>query len=191
MSTSTPYRRHSIDTRNIVARTSTEFYVRLAPVRPRELSSRLRIDHRHPYIRTYRPVFQHSWHLRTLQEVSLLAIHSSIDSKWETFVLFFSGKNYWSKDLIFLVTEEEHLGMFAFLEAYFNEQKNPQQNYYLNYGYLPARAGNLQAAVNLEIQDIDIGWCFPSTPIQLSLHLVIFCFVKFVLCTVGHHCRLY
>lgn len=58
--------------------------------------------------------------------------------------------------------------MFAFLEAYFNEQKKEPSSTssssssnshgdYLNYGYLPARAGNLQAAVNLEIQDIDIG----------------------------------
>lgn len=66
------------------------------------------------------------------------------------------GKNYWSKDIIFLVTEEEHLGMYAFLEAYFNE-KSTDNNSYLNSGHLPARAGNLQAAINFEIQDIDIG----------------------------------
>lgn len=55
-----------------------------------------------------------------------------------------------------MVTEEEHLGIYAFLEAYFNE-KTTNNNGYLNFGHLPTRAGNLQAAVNLEIQDIDIG----------------------------------
>lgn len=70
-------------------------------------------------------------------------------------------KNYWAKDIIFLVTEQEQLGMHAFLEAYFNPNmhENSPRDAYLNYGILPARAGSLQAALNIEVQDLDIGKC--------------------------------
>lgn len=54
-----------------------------------------------------------------------------------------------------MVTEEEHLGVHAFLEAYHNEQHN--KSAYLKYGSLPGRAGSLQAAINLEIADLNIG----------------------------------
>ena len=49
--------------------------------------------------------------------------------------------------------------MHAFLEAYFNTEmdESTKKNSFLDYGYLPARAGSLQAAVNIEVQDLDIG----------------------------------
>uniref|UniRef100_A0A1A9ZQD8 Uncharacterized protein n=1 Tax=Glossina pallidipes TaxID=7398 RepID=A0A1A9ZQD8_GLOPL len=70
------------------------------------------------------------------------------------FAEFARKKNYWAKDLIFLVTEHEQLGMEAFLSAYFSE--DPTKSKHLQYGYLPGRAGALQAAINLEIQDLNI-----------------------------------
>lgn len=71
----------------------------------------------------------------------------------------FLEKNYWAKDIIFLVTEQEQLGMHAFLEAYFNTEieENAKRHTFLDYGNLPARAGSLQAALNIEVQDLDIG----------------------------------
>ncbi|XP_023297934.2 glycosylphosphatidylinositol anchor attachment 1 protein [Lucilia cuprina] len=76
------------------------------------------------------------------------------------FADFARKKNYWAKDIIFLVTEQEQLGMHAFLEAYFNTEmdENTKQNTFLNYGNLPARAGSLQAALNIEVQDLDIDY---------------------------------
>lgn len=58
-----------------------------------------------------------------------------------------------------MVTEQEQLGMHAFLEAYFNTEiyEDTKKNNFLNYGHLPARAGALQAALNIEVQDLDIG----------------------------------
>lgn len=49
--------------------------------------------------------------------------------------------------------------MHAFLEAYFNTEMDEatKKNNFLDYGYLPARAGSLQAALNIEVQDLDIG----------------------------------
>jgi len=61
---------------------------------------------------------------------------------------FFRSQIYWAKDIIFLVTEHEFLGMQAWLEGYHG----------VSYGEgvlmaddLPARAGSIQAAVNLEL----------------------------------------
>ena len=36
-------------------------------------------------------------------------------------LLTFSGKSYWAKDVIFLVTEHEQIGMQAWLSAYHHE----------------------------------------------------------------------
>lgn len=47
--------------------------------------------------------------------------------------------------------------MHSFIEAYFNTKIEYNKNTYLDYGYLPARAGSLQAALNIEVQDQDIG----------------------------------
>lgn len=68
---------------------------------------------------------------------------------------FSSGKNYWAKDLIFLVTDREQLGMHAWLEAYYKGDLEDASA--LNAGNLKGRAGALQAALNLEIQDFDAG----------------------------------
>ncbi|KAM7348018.1 glycosylphosphatidylinositol anchor attachment 1 [Cochliomyia hominivorax] len=76
------------------------------------------------------------------------------------FADFARKKNYWAKDIIFLVTEQEQLGMHAFLEAYFNTKmdESAKKSTFLNYGNLPARAGSLQAALNIEVQDLDIDY---------------------------------
>ncbi|KAF2352581.1 GPI transamidase component Gaa1 [Trinorchestia longiramus] len=68
-----------------------------------------------------------------------------------TLAQFFSEQLYWAKDIIFLVTEHEQLGMEAWLQSYHGT--SPDQPPVLDYGRLPARAGPIQAAVNLEISD--------------------------------------
>lgn len=66
-------------------------------------------------------------------------------------------KNYWAKDFIFLITDNEQLGIQAWLEAYHlgGLQRNKG---ILNSGNLPARSGSLQAALNLEIQGMDLDY---------------------------------
>ncbi|GBP11123.1 Males-absent on the first protein [Eumeta japonica] len=88
---------------------------------------------------TYKTSTPHSWILAKMKQIE---------------------KNYWAKDIIFLVTEQEQLGMHAFLEAYFNKEiyENTDKNTFLNYGKLPARVGALQAALNIEVQDLDIDY---------------------------------
>lgn len=61
---------------------------------------------------------------------------------------FFRSQIYWAKDIIFLVTEHEFLGTQAWLEGYYG----------VSYGQgvlhpepLRARAGSIQAAINLEM----------------------------------------
>ncbi|VVC40320.1 Hypothetical protein CINCED_3A025613 [Cinara cedri] len=56
---------------------------------------------------------------------------------------------YWAKDIIFLVTEHEQLGMQAWLEAYHGTCCGSPG--VLNSGKLSGRAGAIQAAINLEI----------------------------------------
>lgn len=82
-----------------------------------------------------------------------------------------AGKNYWAKDLVFLVTEQEQLGMQAWLEAYHDGYKNyHSSSSYLVAGSLPARAGSLQAALNIEVQDLEVGWF--SHTIGMSHHVL-------------------
>ncbi|KAA0191011.1 hypothetical protein HAZT_HAZT011698 [Hyalella azteca] len=64
---------------------------------------------------------------------------------------FFSEQLYWAKDIIFLVTEHEQLGMEAWLQSYHGSL--PQSPPVLDFGKLIARAGPIQAAVNLEIPE--------------------------------------
>lgn len=66
---------------------------------------------------------------------------------------YISGQKYWAKDIIFLVTEQEQLGVHAWLEAYHSYDTFNV----LDFGKLDARAGSIQAAINLEIQDFDVG----------------------------------
>ncbi|XP_017963993.1 glycosylphosphatidylinositol anchor attachment 1 protein [Drosophila navojoa] len=76
-----------------------------------------------------------------------------------TFAEFARRKNYWAKDLVFLVTEQEQLGMQAWLEAYHDgDKKYDTSSSYLVPGNLPARAGALQAAVNIEVEDLEIDY---------------------------------
>lgn len=62
-------------------------------------------------------------------------------------------QKYWAKDIIFLVTEQEQLGIHAWLEAYHGFESKDV----LDSGKLDARAGSIQAAINLEIEDFDVG----------------------------------
>ncbi|XP_025419796.1 glycosylphosphatidylinositol anchor attachment 1 protein [Sipha flava] len=62
---------------------------------------------------------------------------------------FFRQQMYWAKDIIFLVTEHEQLGMQAWLEAYHGTCCGSPG--VLDSGKLSGRAGAIQAAINLEI----------------------------------------
>jgi len=62
---------------------------------------------------------------------------------------FFRTQNYWAKDIVFLITEHEMLGMQAWLEAY--HQTSSGMPGVIDRGELEARAGAIQAAINLEI----------------------------------------
>uniref|UniRef100_A0A336MQS1 CSON005394 protein n=1 Tax=Culicoides sonorensis TaxID=179676 RepID=A0A336MQS1_CULSO len=68
------------------------------------------------------------------------------------FAEFARKQKYWAKDIIFLITEQEQLGMQAWLEAYHGYDDNTV----LRSGSLDARAGQIQAAINLEVQDFDV-----------------------------------
>ncbi|CAL4128148.1 unnamed protein product, partial [Meganyctiphanes norvegica] len=61
---------------------------------------------------------------------------------------FFSEQVYWAKDIIFLVTEHEQLGIQAWLQAYHRVQSGANV---LDHGDLDGRAGSIQAAINLEL----------------------------------------
>ncbi|ELT93188.1 hypothetical protein CAPTEDRAFT_223994 [Capitella teleta] len=58
----------------------------------------------------------------------------------------FRKKTYWAKDIIFLVTEFDQLGMKAWLNAY-HHCPTP----YIHAGELTGRSGAIQAAINIEI----------------------------------------
>lgn len=68
------------------------------------------------------------------------------------FADFARKQKYWAKDIIFLITEQEQLGMQAWLEAYHGSEDNRV----LNAGSLGGRAGAIQAAINLEVQSFDV-----------------------------------
>ena len=62
---------------------------------------------------------------------------------------YFRSQIYWAKDIIFLITEHEFLGTQAWLEAYHGVSCGSQG--VLHSGHLAARAGSIQAAINLEL----------------------------------------
>lgn len=62
---------------------------------------------------------------------------------------YFSQKNYWSKDLIFLVYEHELVGCEAWLNAYYD--LNGDADSLIRFEPLEDRNGIPQAAINLEI----------------------------------------
>lgn len=71
--------------------------------------------------------------------------------------MFFSlntEQKYWAKDIIFLITEQEHLGMQAWIDAY----QGLRDNSVLKSGNLEARAGSMQAAINLELENFDVDY---------------------------------
>ena len=61
---------------------------------------------------------------------------------------YFRSQIYWAKDIIFLITEHEFLGTQAWLEGYHGVSCGGEG--VLVPGDLPARAGSIQAAINLE-----------------------------------------
>lgn len=69
----------------------------------------------------------------------------------------FSEQKYWAKDIIFVVTDQEQLGMQAWLEAYYGTNSQDTKGI-LNSGSLEARAGSIQAAINLELQSFDLRY---------------------------------
>jgi len=66
---------------------------------------------------------------------------------------FFRNQIYWAKDVIFLITEHEFLGIQAWLEAYHGVSYGDGS---IQPGKLAGRAGSIQAAINLEIESPDI-----------------------------------
>ena len=55
---------------------------------------------------------------------------------------FKSEASYWARDIIFIVTEHEQLGMEAWLEAYHSTSSG--SNNAIHFGQLDARAGSIQ-----------------------------------------------
>lgn len=70
------------------------------------------------------------------------------------FAKFCRKQKYWAKDIIFLVTEHEQLGMQAWLDAYHGVTSG--QEGILIAGDLSGRAGSIQAAINLEFHAMKI-----------------------------------
>lgn len=64
-------------------------------------------------------------------------------------------EKYWAKDLIFLITEHEQLGIQAWLESYYGVTCGNEG--ILNHGDLKGRGGAIQAAVNLEFHSDKVG----------------------------------
>lgn len=64
-------------------------------------------------------------------------------------------QKYWAKDIIFVVTDQEQLGMQAWLEAYHGSNACDAMQV-MNCGTLDARAGSIQAAINLELSSFDL-----------------------------------
>ncbi|XP_066999690.1 glycosylphosphatidylinositol anchor attachment 1 protein [Anabrus simplex] len=62
---------------------------------------------------------------------------------------FFRRQKYWAKDIIFLVTEHEQLGIQAWLEAY--HRATCGRKGVLEHGDMMGRGGAIQAAINLEL----------------------------------------
>lgn len=69
---------------------------------------------------------------------------------------FFRRQKYWAKDVIFLVTEHEQLGVQAWLEAY--HKATCGRSGVLDHGDMIGRGGAIQAAINLELHAEKIGY---------------------------------
>ncbi|XP_074035846.1 glycosylphosphatidylinositol anchor attachment 1 [Leptinotarsa decemlineata] len=71
------------------------------------------------------------------------------------FAKYANKEKYWAKDIIFLITEHEQLGIQAWLEAYHGVTCGNEDTLY--HGDLRGRAGAIQAAINLELHSERIG----------------------------------
>ncbi|KAK2586771.1 hypothetical protein KPH14_011798 [Odynerus spinipes] len=91
----------------------------------------------------FRPM--NSIYLSTAPSVALLL----------AFAKFCRKQKYWAKDIIFLITEHEQLGMQAWLDAYHGVTSG--QEGVLVAGDLPGHAGSIQAAINLELHAMKIS----------------------------------
>ncbi|KAL6258953.1 hypothetical protein P5V15_008879 [Pogonomyrmex californicus] len=90
----------------------------------------------------YRPI--NSIYLDTAPSIALLL----------AFAKFCRKQKYWAKDIIFLVTEHEQLGMQAWLDAYHGVTSGQKE--ILIAGDLSGRAGSIQAAINLEFHALKV-----------------------------------
>ncbi|XP_076661414.1 glycosylphosphatidylinositol anchor attachment 1 [Halictus rubicundus] len=91
----------------------------------------------------FRPV--NSIYLDTAPSVALLL----------AFAKFCRKQKYWAKDIIFLITEHEQLGIQAWLDAYHGVTSGDEG--VLISGDLAGRAGSIQAAINLELHSMKIS----------------------------------
>ncbi|XP_011310365.1 glycosylphosphatidylinositol anchor attachment 1 protein [Fopius arisanus] len=91
----------------------------------------------------FRPI--NSVHPTTAPSIALLL----------AFAKFCRRQKYWAKDIIFLVTEHEQLGMQAWLDAYHGVVSGQAE--VLDPGDLTGRAGSIQAAINLELHAMKIA----------------------------------
>lgn len=67
---------------------------------------------------------------------------------------WFIEQKYWAKDIVFLITEHEQLGIQAWLDAY-HEVTSGNEGILVS-GDLPGRAGSIQTAINLELHSMKI-----------------------------------
>ncbi|CAK9812158.1 Glycosylphosphatidylinositol anchor attachment 1 protein [Anthophora plagiata] len=91
----------------------------------------------------FRPV--NSIYLDTAPSVALLL----------AFAKFCRRQKYWAKDIIFLITEHEQLGIQAWLDAYHGVTSGTEG--VLLSGDLSGRAGSIQTAINLELHSMKVS----------------------------------
>ncbi|CAK9801470.1 Glycosylphosphatidylinositol anchor attachment 1 protein [Anthophora quadrimaculata] len=91
----------------------------------------------------FRPV--NSIYLDTAPSVALLL----------AFAKFCRRQKYWAKDIIFLITEHEQLGIQAWLDAYHGVTSGTEG--VLVSGDLSGRAGSIQTAINLELHSMKVS----------------------------------
>ncbi|XP_060515996.1 glycosylphosphatidylinositol anchor attachment 1 protein isoform X2 [Cylas formicarius] len=92
----------------------------------------------------YRPLS--SVHPTTVPSIALML----------AFAKYAIKEKFWAKDIIFLITEHEQLGIQAWLESYHGVTCGSEN--VLNHGDLKGHAGAIQAAINLELHSIKIGY---------------------------------
>ncbi|XP_033356701.1 glycosylphosphatidylinositol anchor attachment 1 protein [Bombus vosnesenskii] len=90
----------------------------------------------------FRPI--NSIYLDTAPSIALLL----------AFAKFCRKQKYWAKDIVFLITEHEQLGIQAWLDAYHGVTSGNEG--ILVSGDLPGRAGSIQTAINLELHSMKI-----------------------------------